>query len=216
MKDVTASVFGLLIAYVLPGFVLLWGLTFFLYRPSELIVYGRNLTSSSGIITFLLLTCLTLSLVLGAARYYLFEKWICSSEHFDKRVYSKLRTTDGLLAFRQAIDEHYRYYQFHGGLVLALPVLCAGFVFVLRGRVTFYIIFLGILAFAGVETMEFRAAVDQLRATFIRGRLILDDSEDEIPSEPSGGGSWDKTVGRRTDMNGGNPTPSPAGPIGRG
>src|ERR1019366_6271179 len=130
MKDVTASVFGLLIAYVLPGFVALCGLTIFFS-----------------------LTCLALSLVLGAVRYYLFEKWLCSSEHFDRNVYAKLRTMDGLFAFRQAIDEHYRYYQFHGGLALGLPILFLGLLFSLRGGLTLWTAFFGVLTFAAVETL---------------------------------------------------------------
>jgi hypothetical protein len=84
---------------------------------------------------------------------------------------------DGLFAFRQAIDEHYRYYQFHGGLALGLPILFLGLLFSLRGGLTFWTAFFGVLTFAAVETLEFRAAIDQLRATFARGRLILDDTD---------------------------------------
>lgn len=177
MKDVTASVFGLLIAFVLPGFVALSGVLFFISPPGAVATYGKDLNSSSAPLVFLFLTCLVLSQILGAGRFYLFEKWLYKSEGFGPNLYRKLGTSDGLLAFRQAIDEHYRYYQFHGGMVLSLPFLTAGALFAQRGKLTFWSILLTVLAFAALEVLEFKAAKDQLQATFSRGRWILGASD---------------------------------------
>lgn len=114
--------FGLVIAYVLPGFVVLWMVATF-----DPIVAGwlaaAPATTVGGFL-FALLASLALGLALSGARSIverLVEKATRSSaprlDHTQRREHEA--------AYRDLRDQHYRHYQAHGNLAIAAIVVAA-------------------------------------------------------------------------------------------
>jgi hypothetical protein len=124
MKDVTSTSFGLLIAFVLPGFTGLLGLQFVL--PSVKRVLETFLTAQSNIGLFFLVVAgaISIGLQLALLRWLVFEKLLCKSERLEETDFQALGS-DGkkLDAFRTVAEEHYRYHQFWGGMSIAMPFL---------------------------------------------------------------------------------------------
>ena len=78
MKDVTVTSFGLVIAYLLPGLIGLYGLVFWSKTFKEM--FSTFLTSESNLGLFLIvvLASLAIGLFANGVRWLLFEVWFCS------------------------------------------------------------------------------------------------------------------------------------------
>jgi hypothetical protein len=131
IKDVTSTSFGLVIAYLLPGFVALFSLSFWFDSAQR--AFHTFLTSQSnvGLFLFLLLGGLALGLAVNAVRLALYELLLgrikrLYGERPTREQLARLSEADNFAAFRAAIDELYRYHQFYGGTTLAGPALFVG------------------------------------------------------------------------------------------
>jgi hypothetical protein len=128
MKDVTSTSFGLVIAYLLPGFAAFFALSF--WSPPVRDLFTKFLVAESSVGSFLLviICSLTAGLEVAIFRWILFEKWLCKSKKLDKAKFAHLGVEAKLTAFRAAVDEHYRYHQFWGGMAVAIPFIGWGVV----------------------------------------------------------------------------------------
>ncbi len=126
MKDVTSTSFGLLIAFLLPGGVLLYGLSCWSADVQRLFETFLTAQSTLGLFLMVILAALVLGLIITVPRYFLFECIICRRHRIESALFSKLRVSETLTAFRAVADEHYRYHQFWGGLAVVSPVLYVG------------------------------------------------------------------------------------------
>ena len=123
LKDVTITSFGLLIAYLLPGLVGLYGLSF--WAPPLQTAFGIFLTSESNVGLFLIivLAALVVGLLAHGVRWLIFEVLFSSSTYrLDPSVYAHLSGERKLTAFRTAIDEFSRYHQWWGGVAVVGPI----------------------------------------------------------------------------------------------
>lgn len=120
MREITYTHFGLLIAYVLPGFVVIWGISGL--WPVAPICTGDTSTCSTlpSLIGFFNTTigAITAGMVVSAIRFALID----TIHHLTglKRPYLTGRELeDNLGAIHTAIDQYYRYYQFHSNAIIA-------------------------------------------------------------------------------------------------
>jgi len=128
MKDVTITSFGLVIAYLLPGLVGLYGLSF--WSPALQKVFGTFLTlqSNVGLFLIVLLAALIVGLLANGFRYFIFEVLFFKSYRMDQSLLKYLPGERKLSAYRTAIDETYRYHQWWGGLAVVTPIGCIGWI----------------------------------------------------------------------------------------
>lgn len=179
-KDQAAEIFGLIIAYLLPGVVGLFSLS--LWSTSVNDALKTFLTSASNINLFLLvvIASLAIGLMLAAIRGLIFERWHIFNLGLKSKVtpltseeFSALTSPEKFAPFRAIVDAHYRYHQCWGGILTVLPIFYFGWVqnsaeplltlsFVLRT--------LGIVALAVVT---FLAAQGAYRRYVERARAIL-------------------------------------------
>lgn len=122
MKDVTSTSFGLLIAFLLPGIIGLYSLSF--WSATLRSVFATFLTAQSSVGLFLLVLCaaVALGLQITAVRWLIFEQPLSKEKRLAKEDFAKLQTEAKLASFRAAVDEHYRYHQFWGGMAIVLPI----------------------------------------------------------------------------------------------
>jgi hypothetical protein len=136
MKDDLPKSFGLLIAYLLPGVVGLWALSYF--APFIREWFGaaartkpeggiEGATSSVGGFLFVALGSIGVGLFVQAIRWLAYEKLLLVSTTRWRRDYPNLnhaaRKTETEAAYAALIDNHYRYYQFYSNTSVTLPLL---------------------------------------------------------------------------------------------
>ena len=121
VNDVTNQNFGLLIAFVLPGFSLLWGL-----QPHSAMItgwLGHAATDVPSVGGFLYITMASV----GAGQLVSTLRWLLiDTLHHRTGVrpprwdFRKLK--DRVSAYDRLIEIHYRYYQFHANSLLAVSI----------------------------------------------------------------------------------------------
>lgn len=189
MKDITNKNFGLLIAYVIPGIVVLRGL------GEVLAPFGLKLPASQGsadgaaamaTITvggFLNETVLALAVGMTVSTV----RWVIvdTAHHYTgirRPVWDDSKLQTNLDAFDALVENHYRYYQFCSNMFVGLFVVYAA-----RLPQGFGIN----LLFIGLLTIFFAASRDALTKYYRRATLLLDSHERDA----------NMTNGHRTDKN---------------
>lgn len=174
MKDVTSTSFGLLIAFLLPGFVGVYSVTFWSATVKH--VFERFLTAESnvGLLLMLVLAALAAGLQVTAVRWLLYESWRSRRTRLGPNDFAALGSSeDRLAAFRAAADEHYRYHQFWGGMSIVIPFLywglrstnCADLAIACNAN-AFWV-------FLVIEAVTIKAAIEAYRNYVSRARQIM-------------------------------------------
>ena len=172
VKDLTSTSFGYIIAFLLPGLLGLYAMSYWSSRASELIGPALKAEANVGPSIILLLIALGIGLCVSALRFFLFEKLLCRAHTFPADMFSKLRAEGRLTSFKAVVDEHYRYHQFYGGCAVAVLILYAGWL-----RHAFQDIDLGFLlvtaAFGLFEWLTVATAKDAFVRYVQRGTIIV-------------------------------------------
>jgi hypothetical protein len=125
MKDLTSTSIGYVMAFLLPGLVALFGISYWSDTLDHLLKLETLTSTAIGQLFFILLSALTLGLIVSSVRCLVFEKWLfqrCKrfeNYRFAKNLFSSLLNEDRLSVFAALVDQHYRYHQFYGGLFVA-------------------------------------------------------------------------------------------------
>ncbi len=120
MRDITSDSFGLLIAYLIPGFIILWGLSQFSPDVQGWMGTSENDGHTIGGFLYGTVAAVATGLTASTVRWLLIDPlhhwtgvkvpaWDLHELH--------ARTT----AFEILIEIHYRYYQFYANTFVALP-----------------------------------------------------------------------------------------------
>ena len=127
VKELTITSFGLIIAYLLPGLIGLYGMSFWFPRIGA--AFDTFLTSESnvGLFFLIVLSALAVGMLIHGIRWIVVEVW-CSTPNLrlDPELFAKLAGERKLPAFRTAVDEIYRYHQWWGGIAIAGPIVFVG------------------------------------------------------------------------------------------
>jgi len=127
MKDVTSTSFGLIIAFLLPGLVAVYSSRFWSQRADELLATFETAAANVGLFFFVILVAVATGLQVTLVRWFFFERWLCRDKRLKPEDFARLGTDQAkLAAFRSAVDEHYRYHQFWGGMTVVMPFLFVG------------------------------------------------------------------------------------------
>lgn len=124
MKEVSKQNFGLVIAYVLPGLVVLWGASFYSETVRLWLTTGEELSPTVAGFLYVTLAALTAGLTLGAIRTVsidaLHHQTGVARPEWD---FSEFQAK--FWAFNQLVEQHYCQYQFYAHMSLALPAFVA-------------------------------------------------------------------------------------------
>ena len=123
MRDVTTSNFGLLIAFVLPGFVLLWGMAPYSATVADWIALTTSDAPTVGGFLYVTLASVGLGQLVSTLRWLLID-----SLHHRTGItppewsFHQLRSKDVSAAFERFVEDHYRFYQFHANGLVSLTL----------------------------------------------------------------------------------------------
>lgn len=121
LKDVTTANFGLLIAYVIPGFILLWGL-----EPYSATLQGwlTQSTSESATVAgflYVTVTSVALGMLCSTVRWLIVDRIHHVTGVTEPRW--NFRDLDNSIAVHEwFIEIHYRYYQWHANSLVGLNI----------------------------------------------------------------------------------------------
>jgi hypothetical protein len=162
VKDVTEKNFGVIIAFLLPGFLLLWGLS---YSRTDLASWLLNMSNKDapliGSFLYATIASLALGLLISAVRLAVFDGFLYRITRLRPPDINsaKLKNKETLEAFNAAIENHYRYYQYYANSLIAIA-LAAGYYVATKGlpstTITISVIII-IVILGGVSRKELRS-----------------------------------------------------------
>jgi len=170
MKGVTDKNFGVIIAFLLPGFLLLWGLSFSYNEVAEWLAKPTDYAQTVGGFLYATLASLALGLIISALRWLTIDHLLKFIGIRDPGLrFENLKDKDKYAAFVGTVENHYRYYQYYANTLIS--VLSAFIIYLMVGTQTPPIavwIMVGIVLLA-----LFLGARDSLRKYFSRAHAIL-------------------------------------------
>lgn len=121
MDEFSHRNFGLTIAYILPGLVVLWSASYFSESLRVwLATAPQNMLSIGGFV-YGLLGSMAAGLIVSAVRWATIDSFHQLTGLARPRLdYSRLQ--ENLQAFDNAVEYHYRYYQFYSNMAVALGI----------------------------------------------------------------------------------------------
>jgi hypothetical protein len=168
VKHSLESDFGLVIAYLVPGAVALWGAGY-LFEPVRA-WFGASAETSPTIAGFLYVTLGSIGagLLISAIRWAIVDK-IYHATGIKEPNWNFSRLPGRFHAFEGMVENHYRYYQFYSNLLVALIFLFAAGLpdFDLRAGVGLS------LGFLGLAVILVLASRDALRKYYSRADMVL-------------------------------------------
>jgi hypothetical protein len=121
MGELTTKNFGLLIAYILPGFTVLWAVS--PYSPTVQTWLGTSMTDAPTVGGFLYVTLgsVAAGLTVSALRWLVLDT-LHHRTGIQKPRWDFSRLDAKLNAFDVLNEQHYRYFQFYGNMLIAMCV----------------------------------------------------------------------------------------------
>jgi hypothetical protein len=101
VKDLTSTSFGYLIAFLLPGMLGLYALSFWLSRAGVFLQPILKADATVGPSVVFLLIAVGMGLCLSAARFVLFERVLCRKHHLPPNVNNGLERSQSALGVQE-------------------------------------------------------------------------------------------------------------------
>jgi len=121
MKELREN-FGVIIAFLLPGFLLLWGLSLSFDNLAHwLAANSTEEAPAIGEFLYATLASLALGLLISAFRWAIIDtllRWLGVKD--PGLNFANLKEKDRYEAFSGAVEAHYRYYQYYSNTLIAI------------------------------------------------------------------------------------------------
>ncbi len=119
MNDLTRRNFGLLIAYVLPGFVILFGVSLVSPTAKAWLTAAQAATGPSvGGFLDAFLFSVAAGVTVSAFRWLFLDR-LHQTTGIRKPQLDLRKLEDRRHSFERVVEDHYRYYEFYGGMLIA-------------------------------------------------------------------------------------------------
>lgn len=172
MQGVSARKFGLLIAYVLPGFVVLWGAGC-VCPPVHLWLVGSTASGPDvGGFLHISIGSVAAGMTVSALRWAVVDG-LHALTGLPRPVWNDTRLNERLEAFEALVDNHFRYYQFYANTLVALALAYPTWRLTSNAPAFCW----ADLGFVLVEGVFLAASRDALRHYYRRTALLLGQQE---------------------------------------
>jgi len=132
MKDLSSDNFGLLIAYLIPGFVTLWGVRPLVKTVDTWLATTPESAPTVGGFLYVTLASFAAGLIVSAVRWAVIDH-LYHATGIPQPAWDFRKFPANLEAFQSHVDDHYRYYQFYANALVAL-VFAYSTAFLTAGR----------------------------------------------------------------------------------
>jgi hypothetical protein len=117
--ELSGKSFGLVIAYVLPGLVALWGVSYFSPTVSSWIASSQLGAPTVAGFLYVTLGSLASGLTVSAVRWALIDT-LHHATGIRPPAWDFRKLDDRLEAFEAVVENHYRHYQFYSNMFIAV------------------------------------------------------------------------------------------------
>lgn len=169
MRDVTNANFGILVAYLLPGFVALLGLSQSSESVRSWVVTPPIAPPTIGGFLYLTLACLGSGLVVSTVRWAMIDT-LHHATGIRPPEWNFAHLEQKLDAFQLLVESHYRFYQFYANTAVAGPLAYG--VWRINEPYSHHVAILDI-GFVIVECLLVAGSRDTLRKYYARGEALL-------------------------------------------
>ena len=118
MRDLSEKNFGVVIAYVVPGFVALWGVAYFSPTVASWIAVSQATSPTVGGFLYVTLASLAAGLIVSAVRWALIDT-LHHATGVKQPNWEFANLDERLHGFLALVENHYRHYQFFGNTLIA-------------------------------------------------------------------------------------------------
>jgi len=119
MKDLSSDNFGLLIAYLIPGFVTLWGARPLVKTVDTWLAASPDSAPTVGGFLYVTLASFAAGLIVSAVRWAVIDH-LYHATGIPQPAWDFRKLPANMEAFQSHVDDHYRYYQFYSNALVAL------------------------------------------------------------------------------------------------
>ncbi|MEM9167042.1 MAG: hypothetical protein AAGB48_08450 [Planctomycetota bacterium] len=119
MRDTTTRHFGLLIAYIAPGFIGLWGASYLYPDLRDLLIGSRQEGPSLGGFLYVTVASIASGMLANAVRWALLDS-MHHATGLKRPDWDDGRLHDRVVAYEWLVENHYRHYQFYGNTLVTL------------------------------------------------------------------------------------------------
>jgi len=126
VRDISPFNFGLVIAYLVPGFVILWGLSFHFATVRSWLAVTAGSAPTVGDLFYATLASVACGMFANMARWAVFDT---INHHTGVRLpaWDFSRLHERLAAYELLVEFHYRFYQFGANVLVAVLFTYAAF-----------------------------------------------------------------------------------------
>jgi hypothetical protein len=170
MSDAPAKHFGYLIAYVLPGFVTLWGVQSLSPMIRGWLSTSPTFPAGLESVAFVTLASVAAGMTVSAARWLIIDT--CHAwTGLPRPTWNDATLNDRLPAFEALVDAHFRYYQFYANMAVAVAI--AYFVSAIARAFTIQNAVYWTIAFISIESLFLVTSRDNLGHYYRRATRLL-------------------------------------------
>ncbi len=177
MKDLSDKNFGLLIAYIVPGTIVLVGVAAFSPTVQSWLVSSSPAGPTVGGFLFVTLASVAAGMTASAVRWATVDR-LHHRTGVLKPAWDDSKLPERLEAFEAIVEAHYRYYQFHSNTLVAMLFAYAAWRPTLGPR--HFSSDLGVLVLSAIF---FAVSRDNLRRYYGRAAVLLGPLNKEFPHE---------------------------------
>lgn len=120
MQKFITDKFGYTIAFLLPGFLVIWAVSYYSSTITSWLNNTRDITSNIGNIVYIILASLSAGIIISAIRWIIYDRILFRKIDIKELDYSKLQAN--LDAYRYIIEGHYQFYQFYANMSVSILV----------------------------------------------------------------------------------------------
>lgn len=176
MKEVSSSNFGLLIAYMLPGFVALVGVSFFSETVTMWLVASPQAAPTVGGFLYVTVASLAAGLIVSTVRWVIVDS-IHHRTGIRQSSFDFSQLQKNVAGFTVLVDDLYRYYQFYSGMFIATAFAYCAFILS-----TSSISAWSVLGFIAIECILWFGSRDTLCKYYCQGAMLLGETIDILAS----------------------------------
>jgi hypothetical protein len=174
MSELTEKNFGIVVAYILPGFVALWGMKYYSPTIEAWITTSQQNSQSVASFCYVTLASLAAGMTISAVRWAILDT-LHHATGITPPAWKFANLDNRLQGFLVLVESHYRYYQHFGNTLIAAAFSYLAYLFAVgyedfsHYRLTVGFLLLEIILFAGSR--------DCLKKYYSRTQELLNYSE---------------------------------------
>ncbi len=121
MRDVSNANFGLLIAFVIPGFTTVWGMSPYVPTFQRWLHVSNGDVPTVGGFLFVSLASVAVGVIVSAIRWAIIDP-VHHATGIQRPRFDDQRLEANVTAFQVLVEHHYRYYQFYANMFVVVMV----------------------------------------------------------------------------------------------